>query len=202
MLGVMEKRVFLALAVALGLLAIALLPLGAGAIAGTVEPADSQCRQPDPAAGAPAAAPASPADYLALGDAAYERGDCAAAVEAYSRAIDLDPADAEAYNNRAYVRMRQQRYADALPDLDRAIALRPTYVHALMNRGDIYNYYYAIDRARAVADYDRIIAQGPAARRGTSVCGHRMLALNDGWGPRILVDMLSGGLLSGCRDGD
>jgi hypothetical protein len=41
------------------------------------------------------------------------------------------------------------KYADALPALDRAIALRPTYVNALMNRGDIYNFYYQIDRARA-----------------------------------------------------
>ena len=71
-----------------------------------------------------------------------------------------------------------------------------------MNRGDIYNYYHAIDRGRAIADYDRVIAQGPAARRGTSVCGHRMLALNDGWGPGVILDMLSGGVESGCRDGD
>ena len=57
-----------------------------------------------------------------------------------------------------------------------------------------------IDRARAVADYDRVLAQGPEARRGTAVCGHRMLALNDGWGPRVFLDMLSGGVESGCRD--
>jgi tetratricopeptide (TPR) repeat protein len=56
---------------------------------------------------------------------------------------------AEAYNNRAYTYMTIRDYADALPDLDQATALRPTYVNALMNRGDIYNFYYQIDRARA-----------------------------------------------------
>ena len=35
--------------------------------------------------------------------------------------------------------MRRQEDEQALPDLDRAIALRPNYFNALMNRGDLYN---------------------------------------------------------------
>ena len=50
--------------------------------------------------------------------------------------------------------MVKKEYAPALADLDRAIQIRPNYVNALMNRGDIYSYYYSIDYGRAVADYD------------------------------------------------
>jgi tetratricopeptide (TPR) repeat protein len=86
--------------------------------------------------------------------------------------------------------MIKQQYALALPDLDRAIEIRPDYLNALMNRGDIYNYYYAIDYNRAVADYDRVLRL-PGAEH-TSVCGHRMLAANHGWNPGTFVDILTG----------
>ena len=104
---------------------------------------------------------------------------------------------AEAYNNRAYTYMTIRDYADALPDLDQAIALRPTYVNALMNRGDIYNFYYQIDRARALADYDRVLALGPEATHGASICGHRFLAGHNGWNLGALLD-LPRGIASNC----
>jgi tetratricopeptide (TPR) repeat protein len=161
---------------------------------------DPQCSEQRPATRTAPAQPVTADDWLAVGDFEFDRGDCEAAVAAYGRALGVDPAYAAAYNNRAYARMRQRRYDLALPDLDRAIELRPDYVHALMNRGDIYNYYYAIDKPRAVADYDRVLALGPAARRGTSVCGHRMLAANGGWGPRIFLQLATHGTEAGCRD--
>jgi tetratricopeptide (TPR) repeat protein len=149
---------------------------------------------------APAQAPSSPpaalvtaADYLAQGDYEFDRGDCARAIAAYSRAIELNPSSAEAYNNRAFTYMTQKDYAHALPDLDHAIALRPNYVNALINRGDIFNYYYQIDQARAVADYDRVIAQGPAAYRNTSVCGHRLVALNGSMTPGLWLSVVLSG---------
>jgi tetratricopeptide (TPR) repeat protein len=146
--------------------------------------------------------PAAPAslvtaqDYLTLGDYDYDRGDCVQAIQDYSHAIAIDPTFAAAYNNRAYTAMRRQDYAAALTDLDRAIAIRPDYIAALMNRGDIYNYYYAIDRQRAMADYDRVIALG--GTRQTSVCGHRLLASHDGWNPGVVVDLLTRGIDAGC----
>ena len=188
------------LLVAVGLAALALVEVGLSGVARADSQPDRQCTERRASTAVPPAAPASATDYLALGDYEYERGECDRAVAAYTRALELNPVYAEAYNNRAYVRMRQQEYAAALPDLDRAIALRPTYVNALMNRGDIHN-YYAIDRRRAVADYDRVLALGPAARRGTSVCGHRMLALNNGWGPRIFFWLAIQGTEAGCLPG-
>ncbi len=143
-------------------------------------------------------APVTAQDYFAQGDYDYEQGDCDKAIANYTRAIELNPNLAEAYNNRAYVYMVKKDYAAALPDLDRAIQLRPTYVNALMNRGDIYNYYFAIDYERAVADYDRVLTIDPGAGNHTSVCGHRLLALHHGWNPNVLGALLTSGVTAGC----
>lgn len=148
-----------------------------------------------PPAPNPPAAPMTAQDFFAHGDYAFDHKDCDGAIVAYSRALELNPGFAEAYNNRAYSFMAKGEYAQALPDLDRAIELRPDYVNALMNRGDIYNYYYALDRKRAIADYDRVIQLGA---RQTSVCGHRLLAIHDGWNLGVLVDLVSHGTQAGC----
>src|SRR6186997_463743 len=133
-------------------------------------------------------------DYFAQGDYDYEQGNCDKAIADYARAIELNPDLAEAYNNRAYIYMVKKEYALALPDLDRALQLRPNYVNALMNRGDIYNYYYEINYERAVADYDRVLGLDPNAAEHTSVCGHRLLALNHGWNLNVLGSLLTNGV--------
>jgi tetratricopeptide (TPR) repeat protein len=121
---------------------------------------------------------------------------CTGALADYTRAIDLHPQMAEAYNNRAYTEMAQQDYAAALPDLNQAIALRPDYVNALMNRGDIYNYYYDIDFDQAIADYDRVLALDHAH---TSVCGHRLLAQHHGWDLGVLATAVTQRASAGCN---
>ena len=137
------------------------------------------------------------ADYFALGDYDFDRGDCASAVADYTRSIALDPQVPEVYNNRAYTYMAQHNYAAALSDLDRALQLRPDYVNALMNRGDIHNYYYAIDYKLAVADYDRVLQLDPT---NTSVCGHRLLALHHGWEIGVFTTVyLQGAGQAGCQ---
>jgi hypothetical protein len=40
----------------------------------------------------------------------------------------------------------------------------------------------------AIADYDRLIALGPAATRDTQVCGHRFLAVHHGWHLSTILD--------------
>jgi tetratricopeptide (TPR) repeat protein len=92
----------------------------------------------------------------------------------YTTALSLNPQYAEAYNNRAYVYMRQQNYGPALQDLDQALRLRPDYIHALMNRADIHNFYFAQDKRKAIADYDKILALGDTTG---SVCEHRAVAI-------------------------
>jgi len=137
-------------------------------------------------------------DYFAQADYDYEQGNCDQAIVDYARTIELNPDLAEAYNNRAYIYMVKKEYALALPDLDRALQLRPNYVNALMNRGDIHNYYYEIDYTRAVADYDQVLSLDPNAAEHTSVCGHRLLALNHGWNLNVLGSLLTNGVTAGC----
>jgi lipoprotein NlpI len=93
--------------------------------------------------------------------------------------------------------MAQHNYAAALPDLDRALQLRPDYVNALMNRGDMHNFYYAIDYPLAIADYDRVLQLDPS---NTSVCGHRLLALHHGWDIGVFTTVyLRGATQAGCQ---
>ncbi len=149
-----------------------------GAIVDNIKP-DNQCLLPHKSTSTPPQVLHSAKDYFLMGDYEYEKGSCQEAMRNYDRAIELNNKFAEAYNNRAYTHMRMGLYELAVPDLDRAIALRPNYINALMNRGDIYNFYYHRDKQRAIADYDRAIASG-ATQKETSVCGHRELAMH-GW---------------------
>src|SRR5262249_17203501 len=121
------------------------------------------------------------------GDEAFAGGNCKEAIAAYTQALALNPGYAEAYNNRAYAYMRMQNYAPALRDLDEALRIRPDYLHALMNRADIHNYYFEQDRRKAIADYNHILRLG-GQNSEVSVCGHRAVAIfnlpgHEGWNP-------------------
>ena len=61
--------------------------------------------------------------------------DSEAVVDAYTKAIELDPTSAAAYNNRGNAKNDLDQYQAALVDLDRAIELDPTYAAAYSNRG-------------------------------------------------------------------
>lgn len=136
-------------------------------------------------------------DFLQQGDYEYEKGACDRAVQNYTKAINLNPKYAEAYNNRGYTYMRIRNFENALYDLNKAIEIRPDYVNALKNRGDIYNYYYSIDYQKALADYDSALSHG-APKEG-SLCSHRLLALNGGWSLNVLWQLISKGVNVGCN---
>lgn len=135
----------------------------------------------------PLSNPKTAADYFNQGNYNFSIGNCGGAIVDYSVSIELDPSKAESYNNRAYTYMRMGDYKNALPDLDMAISLKPDYVNALMNRGDIYNYYLK-DNAKAVSDYEKVIAINGG--QGTSVCGHLLLARDNGWSIKTFFDLI------------
>jgi tetratricopeptide (TPR) repeat protein len=161
-----------------------------------IEP-DSQCFRLHTPTSQPPDQLKSANDFFLQGDYEYEKGKCTEAVEYYSKAIELDSNFTEAYNNRGYTYMRMREYEAALHDLNQAITLRPNYINALMNRGDIYNYYYSIDREKALADYDRVIDAG-APKQG-NLCVHRLLALNDGWSFKVVWLLITEGGQVGCK---
>ena len=88
-----------------------------------------------------------------------EGADLEAEVDAYTRAIELNPAYADAYNNRGVAKGRLDQPEAALADLDRAIELNPALPKAYNNRG---NAKHALDRhEEAIADYSRAIELNP-----------------------------------------
>lgn len=127
-------------------------------------------------------------DYFTQGNYDYDTGNCAKAISAYTASIQLNPNYPEAYNNRAYTYMRMRDYQDALPDLDKALAFNPNYIQALMNRADIHNYYFKIDKQSAIADYEKVISLG-GNQQNLSVCGHLFLARHNGWNLGTFLDL-------------
>ncbi len=84
-----------------------------------------------------------------------------------------------------------RNYKSAITDLNKAIEIDPNYVTAFMNRGDIYNYYYAIDRQKSIADYDRVIKLGVDKDQSKSVCGHKAMAETNNMVPLAILKLLT-----------
>jgi tetratricopeptide (TPR) repeat protein len=100
--------------------------------------------------------------YLDRGEALSETRNYAAAIAAYSSAIQLKPDFAEAYNDRGFAYYLNGNAERAIADFTRAIELRPNYPKAYNSRGvvDMSNGYGA---SKAIADFDRAIAVSPRA---------------------------------------
>jgi len=118
-------------------------------------------------------------DYFEKGNYDYDTGRCKEAIADFTKSIELNSKYPQTFNNRAYTYMRMRDYKNALADLNKALTLDPNYINALMNRGDIYNYYFEVDKAKAIADYQKIISI--AGTSGTTVCGHLAMAKHNEW---------------------
>ena len=68
------------------------------------------------------------------GNAAFRRGDWAAAVEHYSRALELDPGLGTALNNRALCHIKLRQHAEAEADCSAVLARDAGNVKAFMRR--------------------------------------------------------------------
>jgi tetratricopeptide (TPR) repeat protein len=89
-----------------------------------------------------------------LGMKRHAAGDLAAAIAAYTKAIELDGKFAEAYNNRGIAYMSQNDYAAAVPDFSRSIEIKPSDA-AYNNRGGIYLTQHKF--SEAIADFTESI---------------------------------------------
>lgn len=81
----------------------------------------------------------------------------------YSRAIELNPLSADAFNGRGVTYMTLYEPNQALPDFTAAIEIRPSFVTAINNRR--YAYESLGEIARAIDDYKRSIAELPDETR-------------------------------------
>ncbi len=110
-------------------------------------------------AAAIAASSAESATWVTQGRLDYRRGDRAAAVAAFTHAIELDGRNAEAWLRRGVTRGLEGDRKGAVEDLDRAIELDGTYVEAFAARGAAHVRLGALDLG--AADLDRAIALDP-----------------------------------------
>ncbi len=77
------------------------------------------------------------------------------AMEAYGKAIDLDPNSFDAYNNRGWVnKTLLGQYEQAIVEYNKAIELRPDYVNAYLNRAFCY---------ANLGEYEKALADGNKA---------------------------------------
>jgi serine/threonine protein kinase len=81
------------------------------------------------------------------------------AIAAYTRAIELDPNYATAYNNRGDTYEDLRQFQQALADYNRAIELKPNDATVYFNRGNVYRKLRQFQKA--LADYSRSIELDP-----------------------------------------
>ncbi|PSB01406.1 serine protease [Merismopedia glauca] len=105
-------------------------------------------------------ATAPKADDLYLkGTDLSEKKDYRGAIEAYSKALEINPKYAKAYFDRGNARYYLKEYAQAIADYTQAIALDPKYAFAYYNRGNVR--YELKQYDQAIADYTQAIALDP-----------------------------------------
>jgi tetratricopeptide (TPR) repeat protein len=93
------------------------------------------------------------------GYAAGTSGNWADAVAAYSKAIELNPQYAEAYNNRGIANDDMGNYNQSIKDYNKAIELNSQYAKAYNNRGVAY--YNLGNYNQAIKDYNKAIELNP-----------------------------------------
>lgn len=95
-------------------------------------------------------------EYLMHGIHKALSGDYSGAIEQYDLALQLAPANAEAYYNRGVAYFSMGHSDNALKDFDRAIAITPSMAEAYGNRGTIRlqigEYQSALSDFQAAAD--------------------------------------------------
>ena len=106
------------------------------------------------------------------------------AIEAYSHAIDLNPDNADAYNNRGAAYIKRGKHDLAIENCNKAIQLQPDYAVTYSNRGVAHNERGEHDLA--ISDYDKAIELKPNYadaynNRGNAYKAKRMydLAISD-----------------------
>ncbi len=89
------------------------------------------------------------------------RKDTDAAIEAYGKALKLDPKNAAAYYERGVLLAKAKKYDDAAADFDRAIRWKPDQTDAYLQRADCN---YALSNMKAaLRDYDMALEARPDA---------------------------------------
>jgi tetratricopeptide (TPR) repeat protein len=114
--------------------------------------------------------------FLERGIASLNAGDHAAAIDALTSAVMLDPEDPVAYNNRGNAWLAAREAARALDDYSKAVRLDPRYAAAYFNRGNAW--YSQLRDDLAVADFTEAIRIDPTLAPAYHNRGIAWLMLN------------------------
>ena len=100
------------------------------------------------------------ADHLySIGREKYEQGNYQGAIDDWSKAIEINPEFAAAYNNRGYAKYNLNDYQGAIADYDKAIENNPQDEIVYLNRGVAK--YNLKDYKGAITDLDQYIEINP-----------------------------------------
>ena len=95
------------------------------------------------------------------GNTYLNRGDNDRAIADYSKAIALNPRDADFYSNRGVAYFNVGDFDHAIADASKTIALKPKNAGAYNNRGN--DYFRKGKNTEAIADYGKAIELKPDA---------------------------------------
>lgn len=98
-------------------------------------------------------------DWFEKGLSSLDSGQYEEATEAFSKAIEINPQYAEAYNNRGVAWHYKGDYDRAIADYTKALEINPQYAEAYNNRGVAW--YHKRDYDRAIADYSKAMDTNP-----------------------------------------
>ncbi len=97
--------------------------------------------------------------FFYRGNAYADLGQYEQAIADYNQAIQINPQDAEAYNNRGIAYADLGQYEQATADYNQALQINPQLAEAYYNRG---NAYYDLGQyEQAIADYTQAIQINP-----------------------------------------
>lgn len=101
----------------------------------------------------------SPEDWLIKAVNEQDKGNLKTAIEYYSKAIDKNPREASAYNNRGSCYNSLNKFKKSIGDFNKAIELEPEDMAAYHNRA--YSYTHLKKYKKAIDDYNEAIALKP-----------------------------------------
>src|SRR5690349_14343955 len=96
---------------------------------------------------------------LCRGTKALNRRELDKAIEHFSRAIELDPSFAEAYNQRAIAKFLAERYEACIEDCHQAVQRMPCHFGAWAGMGHCHAHVGRLDEA--LSSYERALAINP-----------------------------------------
>jgi tetratricopeptide (TPR) repeat protein len=98
-------------------------------------------------------------DYFTEANKLFKRKRYDRAIEAYTKAIEINPTDFSFYNNRGIVYHTRKKYPEAIADFSKAVELNPNSSFTYSNRGVAYEDSGNIEQA--IVDYRKAVELDP-----------------------------------------